>query len=193
MAHSTIAADIHQTLNIQLNFRTEISLNFVLRTNHGTNITCLFVCPILHFNVFVNTGLSKDLCRATATYTINISQSDLTSFILRQINTNNSYCHILIYFFLRFILPLTHFVLGVLFVNNIQTSLTTHNFAVWSTLLQRCSCFHILIFLFISKYNATFRKIIRTHLNPNFITRKDLDVVHPHFPRNVPCYFMSIF
>ena len=57
MTHATIAANVHQALNVQLNLRTEISLYFILCTNNLTNLGSLIICPVFYFQVSVNTSL----------------------------------------------------------------------------------------------------------------------------------------
>ncbi len=87
---------------------------------------------------------------------------------------------------------LTHFVPRVLLVDNIQTSLPPYNLALRGTFLQRCSCFHVLAFLFVSEYDAALRKIVRTHLHPDLVARQDLYVMHPHLPGYMGRNLMSV-
>ncbi|EJX04439.1 hypothetical protein EVA_07453 [gut metagenome] len=98
VTYTTIATDIHQTLDVQLNLRTKVTFNLEFSTNDLTDLSCLVVSPILHFDISVNASLIQDFSRATTTYTINVGQGDLTTFVLREVNTNNSYCHILVLF-----------------------------------------------------------------------------------------------
>ncbi len=62
MTNTTVATDIHQTLNIQLNFRTEITFHFILSTNDFTNLCSLIIRPVFHFQVSVNTCFVQNLC-----------------------------------------------------------------------------------------------------------------------------------
>ena len=134
VTHSTITTDIHQTLNVQLDFRTEITLHFVLSTNDLTNLGSLVIGPVFHFQASIYASLIQYFCRTTATYPINIGQRNFTPLILRQIDTNYSYSHILNYFFAKIIiLSLTLFILRIFLVNNIQTAITSNDFTFWRT------------------------------------------------------------
>ena len=94
MTYAAITTNIHQTFNIQLDFGTEVTFHLIIRSYHSADVTSLLIGPILHLDAFVDTGLFQDFQRTTATYAKNIGQSNLASFILRQIYTYNSYCHI---------------------------------------------------------------------------------------------------
>ena len=37
--------------------------------------------------------------------------------------------------------------------------------------------------LLVSEHDTSFREVVRRHLNLDFVTRKDFDVVHPHLAR----------
>jgi len=56
----------------------------------------LVIGPILNFKISVYAGLIQDFSRTTATYSVDVGQSDFASLVLRQINTNNSYCHMIL-------------------------------------------------------------------------------------------------
>ena len=59
---TTVATNIHQTLDIQLNFRTKITFYFILSSNDLTNLTCLIISPVFYFQVSVNTCFVQNLC-----------------------------------------------------------------------------------------------------------------------------------
>ena len=99
VANATIATDIHQALDVQLNLGTEVSLYLVFSTDDFTDLSGLVIGPILYFKISVNSGLIQNLSRTTTAYTIDIGQSDFASLVLRQIDTNNSYCHIFVLLF----------------------------------------------------------------------------------------------
>ncbi len=46
--------------------------------------------------------------------------------------------------------------------------------------------------LFVTISDSTLGKIIRRHLDGDFVARKDLDVMHAHFTRDVGNDFMTI-
>ena len=41
------------------------------------------------------------------------------------------------------------------------------------------------MFLFISEYDTSLRQVIRTHLDLDLVTRKYLDVMHPHLTGDI--------
>ena len=90
-----VATDVHQTLDVQLYFGTKVTLHLILGTDDFTYFCRLVVGPIFHFDVFVNAGFTQNGISRATTDTIDIGQGDLSSLILRQVYTNNSYCHIL--------------------------------------------------------------------------------------------------
>ena len=136
VTYTTIATDVHEALDVQLDFRAKVTFYLKLGTDDFTNLGCLVVSPVLHFDISVNAGLVQDFCRATTTYTINVGQGDLTTLVLREVYTNNSYCQIVVLFIAEFGLTLTHFELRVLLVNYIQATFTTHDFAVGRALFD---------------------------------------------------------
>ena len=61
MTDTTIATDIHQALDVELDFGTEVTFHLVLGADDFTNLTCLLVSPVLNFNVLVNSSLFQNL------------------------------------------------------------------------------------------------------------------------------------
>ncbi len=96
MTDAAIAADIHQALNVHLNFRAEVTLNLEIAADNLTDLCRLIICPVFYFDTAIYTSRVQYLASTAATYTIDISQSDFPSLILGQIYTNDSYCHIMI-------------------------------------------------------------------------------------------------
>ena len=82
MTHATIAANIHETLDIELYLRAQVTLYLVFSADNLTYLRCLLISPVFYLDTPVHTGLIKDLLRATTTYTIDISQRDLTPLVL---------------------------------------------------------------------------------------------------------------
>ncbi len=135
MTDATVTTDIHQTLDVQLNLGTEVTLYLIFSTDDLTDSCSLIIRPILNLYILINVSLLQDFHRTTTTYSIYIGQRDFTSFVLRQINTNNSYCHTIIFLINNDNLTLTLFKLGVLFVNYIQPPFAANNLALRSALL----------------------------------------------------------
>ena len=61
MADSSVAADIHQTLDVHLYCRTELTLDLVLFSNHATDPGDLLVVPFPDLGVKVDAKSRKDL------------------------------------------------------------------------------------------------------------------------------------
>ncbi len=95
MTDTPVATDVHQTFDVQLYFGTKVTLHLILGTDDFTYFCRLVVGPIFYFDVFVNAGFTQNGISRATTDTIDIGQGDFSSFILRQVYTNNSYCHIL--------------------------------------------------------------------------------------------------
>ena len=94
MTDTTVAADIHQSLDVELDFRTEITLNLEIALDHFTNGGCLIVSPVFHFNILVHASLSEDRVGGAPAYAEDVGQGNFTSLVLRQIYADNSYCHV---------------------------------------------------------------------------------------------------
>ena len=61
MTDATIAADVHQTLDVHLNFTAEFTFSLILVRNDVTDGILLFVGPILNFLGRFNACLAQDL------------------------------------------------------------------------------------------------------------------------------------
>ena len=83
MTDATITANVHQSFDVHLDFGTQITFHFITCTNYFTNLSSLVISPVLNFNAAIYSCCIKNLSSTTAPYTINISQRNLTSFILR--------------------------------------------------------------------------------------------------------------
>ena len=94
MTDAAIAADIHQTLDVKLDLCAEITLYLMVALDYLTNGCCLIVSPVFYFDVTVYTSLVKYRLGCAATDSEDIGQRYLSSFVLRQIYADNSYCHI---------------------------------------------------------------------------------------------------
>ena len=135
MTDATVATDVHQTLDVELYFCAEVTLDFVLGTDDLTDLTCLLVGPVFYFNVFVNTGFCQNLTGAAASNTKDVGQRNFTSLVLWEVYTNNSYCHICKFIFLTEELSLTCLELGIFLVNYKKTTFASNDYAIWCTFL----------------------------------------------------------
>ena len=59
---STIATNIHQSLNIQLDLTAEITFYFEFSTDDFTDFSCLIVTPFVDLQVAAHAGLIQNLC-----------------------------------------------------------------------------------------------------------------------------------
>ena len=94
MTNTTVATDVHQTLNVQLNLRAKITFYLELCTDYLTYSCSHIVGPVLNLYIFVYTSLLQDLVCTATTDTIDIGQCNFTSFVLRYVYSSNSYSHI---------------------------------------------------------------------------------------------------
>ncbi len=62
MSNSTIATNIHQSLNVHLDLRTEITFYLELSADNFTDLGCLIVRPLADFQVTAHAGLIQYLC-----------------------------------------------------------------------------------------------------------------------------------
>ncbi len=62
MTHSTIATYIHQSLNVQLNLRAEITFYFEFSTDNFADLGSLVVTPFVDFQVTAHAGFVQYLC-----------------------------------------------------------------------------------------------------------------------------------
>ena len=62
MTDTTIATNIHQSLDIQLDLTTEITFNFEFSTDDFTDLGCLVVTPLVYLEVAADTCLIQYLC-----------------------------------------------------------------------------------------------------------------------------------
>ena len=94
MAHTAVAADLSQTLDVQGHLAAQIALHGVALVNGLTELGLIGLRQVLHAGVGVDACLRQDVLCALSANTIDIGQTDLDSLILGQVNTGNS-CHTL--------------------------------------------------------------------------------------------------
>jgi hypothetical protein len=75
MTDATIAANIHQSLDVHLNFGTESAFYFILIVDDVTKGVLLIVSPVLNFLVFVDAGFCQNLRSKTSSYYVDIGLS----------------------------------------------------------------------------------------------------------------------
>ena len=79
---AAVATDIHQTFDIQLNDGTAFALHLDAHFGNGrTDCADLLVVPLLDLGIVTDAALIEDFLSRAATYTVNVGQADLASFI----------------------------------------------------------------------------------------------------------------
>ena len=82
MADTPVAADIHQTFDIELYDRTAFALDLDTHIRDlRTNCADLFIRPILNLEVVADTGLVENFAGGRATDAVDIRQADLAAFV----------------------------------------------------------------------------------------------------------------
>lgn len=141
MTKSAVASDIHQTLDVQLNFRSELTLHQRLVLDHPTDFLGLIFGPVFWVHVRVNARILEDLDRQRASDTKNGRQRDFTALVCRNVYSCNSR-----HGFSCLTVggsTLTLLVFRILLVDHVNASLATDNFVVGGTLLYTCADFHV--------------------------------------------------
>ena len=62
MTYATIATNIHQSLDVQLDLTTKITFYFEFSTDNFTDFGCLIVTPLANLEVAADTCLIQYLC-----------------------------------------------------------------------------------------------------------------------------------
>ena len=81
MTDTTVAANIHETLDVHLNFRTKGTFHLILIVDDGTQSVLFVIGPILYLLVLVDTSLGQDLrCKASSN-AVDIGQTYNSSLV----------------------------------------------------------------------------------------------------------------
>ena len=62
MSNTTIATNIHQTLDVHLDLGTEITFHFEFSADNFTDFSCLVIRPLADLQVAINAGFIQYLC-----------------------------------------------------------------------------------------------------------------------------------
>ena len=62
MSNTTIATNVHQSLDIHLDLTTEITFNLEFSADNLTDLSCLIVAPFVDLQVATDTSLVQYLC-----------------------------------------------------------------------------------------------------------------------------------
>ena len=93
MADSAVAVGFDETLNVHANFATEFTFYSVVVFNLVTELCDIVLSEILCSGIMIDAGLCEDVTCALGTDTVDIGQSDLDTFGIRNIDTGyTSHC-----------------------------------------------------------------------------------------------------
>ena len=82
MTDAAVAADIHQTLDVELDGRAAFAFDFDAHVgNRRTDCADLVVRPVLYFEVVADASDFENLASRRTTDTVDIGQADLASLI----------------------------------------------------------------------------------------------------------------
>ena len=94
MAQAAIAANVHQTFDVQLYLRTELTFGFVVVSDDPGDRFDVIVRPLINFGAFDDTGFFQNRARSRRADDLAVGQSDDAAFVTGQVNTCNT-CHIM--------------------------------------------------------------------------------------------------
>jgi hypothetical protein len=169
VTESAVAANVHQTLNVELNLRAQNAFGLVLSGDNGTDFAGFSFSPILHFLVDINASFSENFNGVAPADAENVSQGDFAALVVRDVNPcDTSHIGWLDVCgqksrqrlgrrlaeqkfkpastqgsgFLKIDLALTLLEAGVLLVDNVELTVATDDFAINATFLHRGFYFH---------------------------------------------------
>jgi hypothetical protein len=90
MPQATVAGDIHQPLDVQLNFPPQIALDPILAINHLANAPNLFLGQVAHPRARVDIGLLEDDHTIRGTDPIDIGDRDLDLLVAWDVHPGNT-------------------------------------------------------------------------------------------------------
>ena len=94
MTDATVAADFLKTLDIERDLSSEITFHRLRLIDHGADSLHLIVRQIPDTGVGADLRLCKDTVRTGSAYPVNISQTDLNTFLDRKsTRLNSSHIH----------------------------------------------------------------------------------------------------
>ena len=82
VADSAVASDVHQTLDVHLDGRTEFTFDLVLADGLADR-GCLGIVPVTDLDTIIDSALLEDLPRRAATDSEDIGQTYLSPFVVR--------------------------------------------------------------------------------------------------------------
>jgi len=124
MAETAIASDIHQALDLELNFRAQFPFHFKLILDDPGDVHHIIITPILNLDIFADGSLFEDVFGTAGADTIDILEANYPSFVSGEVNTCYPGHSLLI------LSALTLFEFWILLIDNIELTLPANDFAV---------------------------------------------------------------
>lgn len=90
MTQTTVAAQVHQPLDIHSNFASEITLDRVVGVDHLADPNDLGVGEFIHATIVRNPDLGTDLARLRTPNPMNVGERDLDALVGRNVDTRNT-------------------------------------------------------------------------------------------------------
>ena len=87
MTKTAVTGDIQQALDGHLYFGTKLTFNLELIGDDGPDGIQLIIVPLIHFLVEIDPCLGQNVLGSGLSDAIDISETNLTPFVLWQINT----------------------------------------------------------------------------------------------------------
>lgn len=168
VTQTTVAADIHQTLDVRCYFRAQYAFGLVLGSNDGADGTRLLVGPVLHLLIDIDASFYQNLAGVAPANAENVGQRNFAALVVRDINPcDTSHIGWLCVCgqkpgnyleggleainhqlstqgsgVLKIELTLTLLKAGVFLVDNVEFAVATHNLAINATLFDGGFDFH---------------------------------------------------
>ena len=144
MTHSTIATDIHQALDVQLNFSAKLTFNDILVFDQLSDGFRLRFRPVLGTLVRIDIAARENLDGAGPTDTKNGGQGDFAPLLDVKILSCNSWHRSNDKARNQALsLSLTLFVFRVLLVDHVNAAFSTHDLVVGAAFFDTGTHFHV--------------------------------------------------
>jgi hypothetical protein len=88
MTKATVAADVHQTLDVHLDTLAKVAFDLALRIEDGADAPKLIFGQISYASISANLRFLQDRGRTRASNAVNVCQTDLRTLMRRKINTS---------------------------------------------------------------------------------------------------------
>jgi len=169
VTEATVAANVHQTLDVELNLRAQNAFGLMFSGDDSTDFTGFSLSPVLHFLVDIDASFGEDFNRIAPANAENVSQGDFAALVVRDVNPcDTSHIGWLDVCgqkarqrlgrrlaeqkfklastqgsgLLKIDLALTLLEAGVLLVDNVELAVAADDFAINATFLHRGFYFH---------------------------------------------------